>query len=118
MSRRKSLVVLFVLLALCLLASYGVRYGLMEDAKWVGLCSDEASRWECQVRSGLGWLIHFRYIAFTALISSVIAFFVRGCFGWWLAAFALLVGVPALVLYSASLGVFAVVIAGLRLVRQ
>ncbi|MDE1164070.1 MAG: hypothetical protein PW845_01510 [Pseudomonas sp.] len=117
MSRRTSLVLLLVLLALSLLASYSLRYGLMEDAKWVGLCSDEASRWECQLRSGLGWLIHFRYIAFAALTSSVVAFFVRGCFGWWLAALALVIGVPALVLYSASLGVFAVVIAGLRLVR-
>ena len=118
MSRRTSLIVLFVLVALSLAASYGVRYGLMEDARWVGLCSDDASRWECQLRSGLGYLIHFRSIAITALIASVIGFFVPRCLGWWIAVLALLVGIPALVLYSASLAVFAVVIAGLRLVRS
>ncbi|WP_277962361.1 hypothetical protein [Pseudomonas sp. RIT-To-2] len=118
MSRRTSLIVLFVLVALSLAASYGVRYGLMEDARWVGLCGDEAGRWECQLRSGLGYLIHFRVIAIAALVTSVVGFFVPRCLGWWLAALALVIGIPALVLYSASLAVFAVVIAGLRLVRR
>ncbi len=118
MSRRTSLIVLFVLVALSLAASYGVRYGLMEDARWVGLCSDEASRWECQLRSGLGYLIHFRMISIAALVAAVVGFFVPRCLGWWIAVLALVIGIPGLVLYSASLAVFAVVIAGLRLVRR
>lgn len=43
--------------------------------------------------------------------------FVRGRVGSALAVLALLFGFPALALYNASLAVFAVVIAGLRLVR-
>ena len=37
--------------------------------------------------------------------------------GWWLAVLALVFAIPALVLYTASIAVFAVVLAGLRLVR-
>lgn len=118
MSRRASLIVLFVLVALSLAASYGVRYELMEDARWVGLCSDQAGLWQCQLRSALGYLIHFRMISIAALVASVVGFFVPRCLGWWIAALALVLGIPGLVLYSASLAVFAVVIAGLRLVRR
>ncbi|MNP86392.1 hypothetical protein D3C76_1866020 [compost metagenome] len=38
--------------------------------------------------------------------------------GWRLAVLALVFAIPALVLYSASIAVFAVVLAGLRLVRR
>lgn len=117
MSRRLPLLVLLIVLLLWLAASYGLRYALMEDAQWVGICADQAMRWECQVRSGLGLLIHFRLIAWAALAAALIAFFVPGPKGWRLALLAVLFGIPALVLYSASLAVFAVVIAGLRLVR-
>jgi hypothetical protein len=117
MSRRLPLLVLFIVLPLWLAASYGLRYALMEDAQWVGICADEALRWECQLRSGLGLLIHFRLIAWASLIAAVVAFFWPGSKGWRLAFLAVLLGIPALVLYSASLAVFAVVIAGLRLVR-
>ncbi|MNG38521.1 hypothetical protein D3C84_1262630 [compost metagenome] len=41
-----------------------------------------------------------------------------GRIGWSLSLLALLFALPALVLYTASLAVFASVIAGLRLVRQ
>lgn len=118
MSRHLPLLVLLLLLPLWLAASYGVRFALMEDAQWVGLCVEEAARWECQARAGLGWLIHFRVIAGTALGLALLAFCMPGRLGWGLALLALLVGLPALVLYSASLAVFAVVLAGLRLVRQ
>lgn len=117
MSRRVPLLALFIVLPLWLAASYGLRYALMEDAQWVGICADEALRWECQLRSGLGLLIHFRVIAWAALVAAVVAFFWPGANGWRLALLAVLFGIPALVLYSASLAVFAVVIAGLRLVR-
>lgn len=117
MSRRLPLIVLLIVLPLWLAASYGLRYSLMEDARWVGICASEALNWECQMRSNLGLMIHFGAIAKAALVTSIIAFCVSGRVGWWLAVFAVLLGIPALVLYSASLAVFAVVIAGLRLVR-
>lgn len=117
MSRRLPLIILLVVLSLWLAASYGLRYGLMEDGQWVGLCVDNAQRWECEVRASLGLLIHFRVIAWSALVLSLVAFFVPGRAGWGLGVAAMLFALPALVLYSASLGVFAIVIAALRLVR-
>ncbi|MBP1123711.1 MULTISPECIES: hypothetical protein [Pseudomonas] len=117
MSRRFPLILLLIALPLWLAASYGARYGFMEDAQWVGLCADEASRWECQVRSNLGLMIHFQVLGWLTLVPAVLAFFVPGRTGLGLALLALLFGVPALVLYNASFAVFALVIAGLRLVR-
>ena len=117
MRARLPLIVLFVALAIWLVASYGLRYGLMEDPQWVGTCVAQTARWECQLRASLGWLIHFRVLGWIALITSVLAFFVRGRVGYALAVLALLFGFPALALYNASLAVFAVVIAALRLVR-
>ncbi|TDV54589.1 hypothetical protein EC919_104327 [Pseudomonas graminis] len=117
-SRRLRLVVLFSMLVLWLAVSYGLRYGLMEDVQWVGICADEASKWQCQLRSNLGLLIHFGVFGWGALIASLVAFFVPRQFGRALAVVGLLLGIVALVLYTASLAVFAVVIAGLRLVRN
>jgi hypothetical protein len=118
MSRRLPVILLLVLLPLWLAASYGARYGFMEDGKWVGICVDEASRWECQVRSNLGLMIHFKVLGWTALGAALIGFVVPGRAGWWLAVLALVFGVPALALYNTTLAVFALVIAGLRLVRK
>jgi len=118
-SRRLPPVLLFLALALWLAASYGVRYGLMEDVRWVGACSDEvAAHWQCSVRSNLGLLIHFGVLGWGALIASVLGLAVPNRIGRYLAWVGLLLGMLALVLYSASLAVFAVVIAGLRLVRS
>ena len=117
MRARLPLIVLFFALAIWLVASYGLRYGLMEDPQWVGTCVAQTARWECQLRANLGWLIHFRVLGWIALITSVLAFFVRGRVGYALEVLALLFGFPALALYNASLAVFAVVIAALRLVR-
>ncbi len=47
-----------------------------------------------------------------------LAQFVPARAGWWLAVLALVLAVPALVLYTASIAVFALVLAGLRLVRR
>jgi hypothetical protein len=116
-SRRLPLVVLFVALAFWLAISYGLRYGLMEDVQWVGACSDDASQWQCVMRSNLGLLIHFGVFGWGALIASLIGFFVPHKAGRVLAMIGLLLGMLALVLYTASLAVFAVVLAGLRLVR-
>lgn len=115
---RRSLLVVVLLIGLSLAASYGLRFGLMEDGQWVGICSEQAQRWECQVRAQLGLLIHFRVIAWLALGLALTGFFIGHKSGWMLAAAGLLCAVPALILYSASLAVFAVVLAGLRLVRQ
>jgi hypothetical protein len=117
-SRRLPLVVLFFVLALWLAVSYGLRYGLMEDVQWVGICADEASKWQCQLRSNLGLWIHFGVFGWGALITALVAFFIPRQVGRALAVVGLLLGILALVLYTASLAVFAVVIAGLRLVRD
>ncbi|MNZ80722.1 hypothetical protein D3C78_993650 [compost metagenome] len=117
MSRRLPVILLCIVLPLWLVASYGARYGFMEDAQWVGICVDQASRWECQLRSGLGLMIHFKVMGWAALAAALAGFFVPGRAGWWLALLALMFGFPALALYNTSLAVFAVVIAGLRLVR-
>lgn len=117
MRARLPWILLLIALSALLAASYGLRYSLMEDPQWVGTCVADAERWECQLRSSLGWLIYFRVLGWAALVTSVLAFFVRGRMGSALAVLALLFGLPALALYNASLAVFAVVIAGLRLVR-
>lgn len=117
MSRSWPLIALLLFLPLWLAASYGVRYGLMEEAQWVGMCSLPGDIWQCQVRSLLGLGIHFQVIAWSALGLALLAQLVSGRPGWWLAVLALVFGLPALVLYTASIAVFAVVLAGLRLVR-
>ena len=117
MSRRLPVILLLVLLPLWLAASYGARYGFMEDAQWVGICVDEASRWECQVRSNLGLMIHFKVLGWAHWRRPSSASLLPGRAGWWLAVLALVLGFPALALYNTTLAVFAVVIAGLRLVR-
>lgn len=116
MSRRTP-IILLLLLSLWLAACYGLRFAFMEDGRWVGICSESAGRWECQLRAGLGLLIHWRVLAWAALVGAVLAFVAPDRLGRGLAVVALLFALPALVLYSASLAVFAVVLAGLRLVR-
>lgn len=114
----RSSLILLCLAALWLAACYGVRFGLLENGSWVDVCADDAALWACQARSGLGLLIHFGVFGQAALAASVPAFLLPGRIGWWLAALALFVGLLALVFYSVSMAVFAVVLAGLRLVRQ
>jgi hypothetical protein len=117
MSRYLPLTVLLIAAALCLALSFVLRYQLMEGAQWVGLCVDAPQQLACQVRASLGWLIHFRALAWASLLCAVLAFVLPGIWGKRLAVPALLLGLLALVLYSASLGVFAVVLALLRWVR-
>ncbi|HBX54501.1 hypothetical protein [Pseudomonas sp. UBA2684] len=117
MSRRLPLISVLIAASLCLAASYGLRFSLMESQQWVGLCVEAPQRLACEIRAGLGWLIHLRVLAWAALLSAVLAFVLPGRWGWRLAVPALLLGLPALVLYSASLAAFAVVLALLRLVR-
>ncbi|MDF3934239.1 hypothetical protein [Pseudomonas citronellolis] len=117
MPRRSSLILLG-LVALWLAACYWVRFGLLENGGWVDVCADDATLWACQARSGLGLLIHFGVFGQAALAAALPAFVIPGRWGWALAALALFVGLTALVFYSVSMAVFAVVLAGLRLVRQ
>ncbi|MBU0809879.1 MAG: hypothetical protein KKD30_07120 [Gammaproteobacteria bacterium] len=117
MSRYLSSTALLIAAALCLALSVALRYQLMEGAQWVGLCVDAPQQLACQMRASLGWLIHFGVLAWASLVCAVLAFVLPGAWGKRLAVPALLLGLPALVLYSASLGVFAVVLALLRWVR-
>lgn len=117
MSRYLPLTALLIAAALCLALSFALRYQLMEGAQWVGLCVDDPQQLACQVRASLGWLVHFRVLAWGSLFCALLAFVLPGAWGKRLAVPALLLGLPALVLYSASLGVFAVVLALLRWVR-
>ena len=117
MSRYLPLTALLIAAGLCLALSFALRYQLMEGAQWVGLCVDDPQQLACQVRASLGWLVHFRVLAWGSLFCALLAFVLPGVWGKRLAVPALLLGLPALVLYSASLGVFAVVLALLRWVR-
>ncbi|MBF8767528.1 hypothetical protein IR009_20135 [Pseudomonas putida] len=108
---------LLMFVGLWLAASYGVRYGLMEDGQWVGLCTQSAAYWQCEVRALLGMGIHHQVLAWVGLALAVLGWLLKGRTGKWLAGIALLFAVPALVLYTASIAVFALVLAGLRLVR-
>ena len=118
MSRTLPGALLLMFLAIWLAASYGVRYGLMEDGQWVGLCAVPGDHWQCQVRSLLGLGIHFQVMAWAGLGLALLAQVITSRGGWWLAVLALVFGIPALVLYTASIAVFVVVLASLRLVRQ
>ena len=83
----------------------------------MGVCAEDAGLWQCQVRASLGLLIHWRVLAWVALGAALLGFLLPGRKGSLLAVVALLFALPALVLYTASLAVFALVIAALRLVR-
>lgn len=117
MSRPLPWILLAVAAVLCVVASYALRYGLMEGAEWVGVCADTPEVVACQIRGQMGWLIHHRVIAWGALLCALVAFVLPSPWGVRLAVPGLLLGLPALILYSASLAVFAIVLALLRLVR-
>lgn len=117
MPRPRSLAILVILVLLSLAACYGLRYGLMEGDEWVGTCAETPAVFACGVRSMLGLLIHLGVIAWAAIAFAGLGFVLSGRLGWWLAVPGLLVGLAGVVLYSASISVFAVVLAVLRLVR-
>jgi hypothetical protein len=113
----RGLLLLSLSLILCLVASYGLRYGLMEDQRWVTLCLDGGQQWQCAAREALGLLIHFRVLAWASLLCAALGWLLAGRSGRALAGLGMLLAVPALVLYSATLAAFALVIGGLRWVR-
>ena len=103
---------------LVLAASLWLRYSLMEGPQWVDICLQPEVSWQCQLRAYLGLWIHFGVLSAAALISAVVAFFWPGKSGRVIAGLSFLLAIPALILYSASLGVLATVLALLRLVRD
>lgn len=108
---------LFVAALAFLAASYGLRFGLMENDRWVGLCSGDAQVLACQARHGLGLLIHFGVLAWSGLAAALLALLLPGRSGVLLAGLAGALAIASLVLYSASLGAIALVLAVLRLAR-
>lgn len=114
----KKLLLPMSLLGVWLAACYGIRFGLMENARWVELCDGKSVIAICDIRATLGRVIHFRILAWAALICSIPAFFIRGANGRKLAWLGLFVTVPALVLYTVTPAVFSALIAALRLVRD
>lgn len=117
MPRSIFLWVVLIALAGWLVASYGLRYGVMENTDWVGICADQAERWECQFRGSLGLAIHYQVMAIGAVVCALPAFFLAGRMGRSLAWLSLVFAIPALVLYTTTLAAFAVVLGALRLVR-
>lgn len=106
------------LLAIWLGLSYWFRFYLMENLRWVEICGGVNTNPACALRAGMGMTIHFHVLAWAALITAVPAFFISGKLGRTLAWIGLVFALPALALYTVTLAVFALLIAGLRLVRS
>ena len=117
MRLQRPLIAKFFLMALWLSACYAVRYLLMEDSRWVELCYGPHGNILCDVRGAMGLVIHFRVLATAAVLIAVPAFLLGGDRGRTLAWIALLFALPALVLYTVTPAVFALLLALLRLVR-
>ncbi len=98
-------------------ACYCVRYLLMEDPRWVELCTSAQPPSLCAARSALGLIIHFQILAGAALLLALPAFVLPDPWGRRLAWLALVPALPALTLYTVTAGVFALLLALLRLVR-
>lgn len=106
------------LLGIWLGACYLLRFALMENPHWVDVCGGKSVIVMCDVRATLGHVIHFRVLAWAALLCAIPAFFMRGDNGRKLAWLGLFLTAPALVLYTVTPAVFSALIAGLRLVRD
>jgi hypothetical protein len=116
-SNRKSWIIPLVLAAIWLALSYVLRYQLMEDARWLDICSGGVGGTWCELRAGLGLTIHWKVLAYLSLLLAVPAFFIDGGNGRRLAWGSLVFALPALALYTVTLAVFAVLLAALRIVR-
>jgi hypothetical protein len=116
-SNGKSWIVPLVLAAIWLALSYVLRYQLMEDSRWLDICSGGTGNGWCEVRATLGLTIHWKVLAYLALLAALPAFFMKGRSGRQLAWASLVFALPALALYTVTLAVFAVLLAALRIVR-
>lgn len=100
------------------LACCALRFLFLEEEHWLAWCADTPERLACQARDWLGWGIHLQVLAWLALPTALLAFFLRGIPGRWLAAWALFPGLAGLVLYAVTPASFATLLALLRLVRN
>jgi hypothetical protein len=116
-SNVKTWIVPLALAAIWLALSYVLRYQLMEDARWLDICSGSAGGAWCEVRAALGLTIHWKVLAYLAVLTAVPAFFIKGDNGRRLAWASLVFALPALALYTVTLAVFAALLAALRIVR-
>lgn len=114
----RSSLVLFAILGVWLGLCYTLRFQLMENAHWVAVCDGKSAIVWCDARATMGRVIHFRVLAWAAILCAVPAFFMQGVIGRKLAWLALFVTAPALVLYTVTPAVFSALIAALRLVRD
>lgn len=115
---QRSTVISLILLALWMAACYGVRFHLMENVDWLEICDKTPARLECELRAGMGLMIHFGVLAWTAIVLAVPAFFMRGNAGRTLSWIALLFAIPALALYTVTMAAFALLLCAMRLVRD
>jgi hypothetical protein len=118
MSFRTRTALLLALSCLWLGAAYWLRFYLMENLHWVDICGPNSPEPQCAIRSNLGLAIHFRVLAWGAVIAALLAFFLKGKTGRALAWVSLIFTLPALALYTVTMAVFALLLAGMRLVRD
>lgn len=100
------------------LACCALRFGFLEQERWLGWCAETPAALACRVRAGLGWAIHVRVLAWLALPPALLAFVLPGRWGRRLAAVALVPALAGLVLYAVTPASFATLLALLRLVRD
>ncbi|WP_263260854.1 hypothetical protein [Pseudomonas sp. RIT-PI-S] len=117
MKQRNYRVGALLALAAWVAMAYAVRYGLMEHTAWVGACAEAPERLPCQVRAGLGLMIHWAVLPCAGLALAALGWVLSARRGRIAAAWGLVLAVPGLVLYTTSLAAVAVMLAGLRLAR-
>jgi len=118
MSPSLRLALQIALLLLWMAASYTARFYLMENVDWLEICDKNPQRIECELRAGLGLVIHFGVLSWAAIVLTIPAFFLKGNSGRTLAWIALLFAIPALALYTVTMAAFALLLCALRLVRD
>jgi hypothetical protein len=102
-------------IVLWLAVLYGIRFGLMEVEPAADPCLGAPDGLLCRGRAALGLTIHFQAFGITALAMAALAWLVPAPRRSWLATAALLVALPALVLYNVRFGAPAAVVALLAL---
>jgi hypothetical protein len=100
---------------LFLITLYAIRFGLMEVEPEADPCLAAPAGLMCRGRSALGLAIHFQAFGIAALLLAALAWLVPTPRRPWAASAALLVALPALVLYNVRFGAPATVLALLAL---
>lgn len=110
--------ILSVALALCL-AAVAFRYGVVEYRQVALLCEAQAPAWWCSVRQGVIEAFYPGGFGVASLIAGSVAIALfRRPLGRPFAIVAVLVGAPALVLYSADFAVPGFFLGLIRLIRR